>query len=61
MQTEPITHGGKNRGYKPCKCAKCQTIAECTPDFDFYTLADDDNGLLYCEICFWRMIRNNLT
>lgn len=47
----PITHGGTDRGYKLCKCAKCGDEHQCTPTRDFFTLRDDPTGLLYCESC----------
>jgi len=47
-----ITHGGRDRGYKNCKCRGCKIVARCTPLFDFYTIDDDGIGPLYCEVCF---------
>ena len=52
-QMTPITHGGTDRGYKLCKCAKCGVEAECTPKTPFFTLGDDDVGPLHCMACFW--------
>lgn len=49
----PITHGGTDRGYKLCKCAKCGVEAECKPSFDFYTPPEDDKGPLRCYGCSW--------
>ena len=48
---DPITHGGVDRRYKRCRCSKCKTVRECTPDFDFYT-RDSPEGLLECETCY---------
>jgi hypothetical protein len=47
-----ITHGGSDRGYKLCRCCDCGEESICTPDNDFYTTANDDNGPLKCERCF---------
>jgi hypothetical protein len=47
-----LTHGGADRRYKDCKCARCHKIAQCTPTNDFYTISGDNNGPLYCEMCF---------
>lgn len=54
----PITNGGSNRRYKQCKCGQCGTVRECVPNFDFYTLEGDDDGLLQCENCFRDHMRN---
>jgi hypothetical protein len=52
VDQEVITHGGVDRGYKMCKCGKCHAVAECTPFNDYYTIANDSNGKLYCESCY---------
>ncbi len=52
-QMTPITHGGTDRGYKLCKCAKCGVERECTPAHDFFTYGDDLTGPLYCGHCLW--------
>jgi hypothetical protein len=49
--TVPITHEGVDRRYKECKCNRCKGVSQCTPMFDYYTIAGDPSGLLYCEIC----------
>jgi hypothetical protein len=46
-----ITHGNVYRGYKLCRCARCQEESVCTPDNDFYTMGRDDDGPLYCAGC----------
>lgn len=48
---KPITHGGSDRGYKMCKCRRCEIVTKCTPRFDFYTTDDEGNGPLICERC----------
>jgi len=47
-----LTTGKGNRQYKLCKCNKCGTVGQCTPNRDFYTVSNDDDGPLYCESCF---------
>lgn len=58
--SEPITHGGTDRGYKLCQCNQCKIVMKCTPRTDFYTIGSDTSGPLYCERCFWEMVRKNL-
>lgn len=50
-EEEIITHGGVDRGYRLCRCSKCEHVSRCTPDNDFYTAKEDPNGLLCCERC----------
>jgi len=56
-ETEVITHGGTDRGYKVCRCAACGYTAKCTVSNDFYTIGEDDSGLLYCESCLYSEAR----
>jgi hypothetical protein len=54
-ETEPITHGGTDRGYKLCKCAKCGDVSVCTPFNDYYTARGSDNGPLFCGNCIFAL------
>lgn len=38
------------RRFKWCRCAKCNTVGQCTPNSDFYD-ADGYVGL-FCHRCF---------
>jgi hypothetical protein len=42
---------GNDIRYTICKCAKCEVVRQCTPDFDFYK-TDLFPGALLCENCF---------
>lgn len=53
-----ITHGGMDRGYKLCRCDDCGEESICTPENDFYTTENNDNGPLKCERCFGRYMHN---
>ncbi len=47
-----LTHATEEeRCWKQCKCSKCGIIAQCTPDFDFYTPFNSPDSPLVCERC----------
>ena len=48
----PLLYGGADRGWKWCRCDRCRTVQQCTPDFDFFTKAyAPAPALLYCLSC----------
>jgi hypothetical protein len=44
--------------YSICKCANCEVVRQCTPDFDFYK-TELFPGRLLCENCFKEIVLNN--
>jgi len=52
-----ITTDGIDRQYKLCVCSKCDYVAMCTPDNDFYVRSGDPGGPLFCRTCIYEVAR----